>query len=108
MVREKLGPEPRPPQTLLFSQGREKLRHGLSSWGDSDHGLSLGCFWDRGRRVGSRICFSLQKFLAISSPTQKIASDYSCDVVGHSAPKLLAALKIHPYLSAPVLPHGPK
>ena len=49
MVRAKLGPKRRPPQTLYIPD------HGLSFWGGkaSDRGLSLGRFWGRGRRGGS-------------------------------------------------------
>ena len=36
-----------------------------------------------------QICFSLQKFLAISPAIQKIASDCGCDAVVHLAPVVL-------------------
>ena len=35
-----------------------------------------------------QICFSLQKFLAISSAIQKIASDCGCNAVVHLGPKV--------------------
>ena len=40
MVREKLGPKPRPPQTLYLHQGKEKLRPWSEFLGreNSDHG----------------------------------------------------------------------
>ena len=33
MVREKLGPKPRPPQTLYLPKKRRNSDHGLSFWG---------------------------------------------------------------------------
>ena len=56
MVREKLGPKPRPRQTLYLQGNTPNSDHGLSFWDtpNSDHGLSLGCFWGRGRRGGSQ------------------------------------------------------
>ena len=52
MVRERLGPKPRPPQTL-YTRERRNSDHGLRFWG---HGLSWGVFWGRGRRGGSHHC----------------------------------------------------
>ena len=36
-----------------------------------------------------QICFSLRKFLAISSAIQKIASDCGCDAVVHLGPEII-------------------
>ena len=33
MVPEKLGPKPRPPQTLFFSMERRNSDHGMGFWG---------------------------------------------------------------------------
>ena len=44
MVREKLGPKPRPPQTLYLPGKGETEFLGRKN---SDRGLSLGCFWGR-------------------------------------------------------------
>ena len=58
MVREKLGPKLRPPQTLYLLGEGETQFLGREN---SDHGLSFGCFWgrvDEGALISSFQSFS--------------------------------------------------
>ena len=82
MVREELGPNSDHPRLCIFL-GKEKLRPWSEFLGreNSDHGLSFGCFWGRGRLGGSRKhygkCLAMLVFLRQKGKkTVQIAKDY--------------------------------
>ena len=94
MVREKLGPNSDHPRLCIY-WGNEKLRPWSEFLGreNSDHGLSFGCFWGRGRRGGSQLFRSLQ--LQFSGPTG-INFRYSYSFVG------LTGIFLYIYSSVPI------